>query len=246
MELASTRWPELDGRVDVVLLPTGSCEQHGPHLPFATDAVVATEVARRAVRLLREDGVHAVVAPTLPYGASGEHQHFPGTVDIGHDALGRVLLELGRSVSCWADRLVFVNGHGGNAPTVADAVTRLRHEGRDAGWVPCQVAWGDAHAGRTETSLMAAAAPETVRSERAEAGATEPVELLLPRLRAGGVIAVSANGVLGDPAGASAHEGEALLDGMVHELVEAVHGGSPDPAGRLRVPLGAGPAGAGP
>ena len=239
MELADTRWPELGGRADVVLLPTGSCEQHGPHLPFVTDAAVATEVARRAVRLLRQEAVHAVLAPTLPYGASGEHQHFPGTIDIGHEALGRVLVELGRSVSCWADRLVFVNGHGGNAPTLCDAVSLLRHEGRDAGWVPCEVVWGDAHAGRVETSLMAAAAPETVRSDRAEAGATEPVERLLPRLRAGGVIAVSPNGVLGDPAGASAWEGEALLEGMVREVVDGVLAGTADPAGRLRAPAGA-------
>jgi mycofactocin system creatininase family protein len=238
MELADARWPELGPRVDVVLLPTGSCEQHGPHLPFVTDAAVATEVARRALAVLRAQGVHAVLAPTMPYGASGEHQHFPGTVDIGHDALGRVLVELGRSVSCWADRLVFVNGHGGNAPTVSDAVSRLRHEGRDVGWVPCEVVRGDAHAGRTETSLMATAAPETVRPDRAEAGATEPVELLLPRLRAGGVIAVSPNGVLGDPSGASAAEGESLLEGMVDELVEGVRTGSPDHAGRLRAPVG--------
>lgn len=237
MELALASWPELGERVDVVVLPTGSCEQHGPHLPFATDAVVATVVAERVVARLRAAGVHAVAAPPLPYGASGEHEHFPGTVDIGHDALHAVLLELGRSISRWADRLVFVNGHGGNAPTVAAAVARLRHEGRDAGWVPCEVVWGDAHAGRTETSLMAAIAPAAVRTELAEAGATEPVEVLMPRLRTGGVWAVSPNGVLGDPAGASAEEGEELLAGLVEAAVEAVLRGRPDVAGRLRVPV---------
>ena len=141
MDLADTPWPELGARVEVVLLPVGSCEQHGPHLPFVADAAVATEVARRAVAVLRAEGVHAVLAPTLPYGASGEHQHFPGTIDIGHEALFRVLVELGRSVSCWAERLVLVNGHGGNLPTVAAAVAQLRHERRDAAWVPCEVTW---------------------------------------------------------------------------------------------------------
>ena len=66
---------------------------------------------------------------------------------------------------------------------------------------------GDAHAGRTETSLMLAIAPDAVRLELAEPGCTEPLESLLPRLRAEGVRPVSANGVLGDPTGASADEG---------------------------------------
>lgn len=237
MELALATWPELQEGVDVVLLPTGSCEQHGPHLPFTTDAAIATAVVERSVARLRAAGVRAVAAPPLPYGASGEHEHFPGTVDIGHDALHAVLLELGRSISRWADRLVFVNGHGGNAPTVAAAVALLRHEGRDAGWVPCEVVWGDAHAGRTETSLMAAIAPATVREELAEAGATEPVEVLMPRLRAGGVRAVSPNGVLGDPAGATLAEGEQLLAGLVDATVDAVLQGQADAAGRLRVPV---------
>lgn len=237
MELALATWPELGERVDVVVLPTGSCEQHGPHLPFSTDAAIATAVVDQAVARLRAAGVHAVAAPPLPYGASGEHEHFPGTVDIGHDALHAVLLELGRSIGRWADRLVFVNGHGGNAPTVSAAVGRLRHEGRDAAWVPCEIVWGDAHAGRTETSLMAAITPATVREDRAEAGATEPVEVLMPRLRTGGVRAVSPNGVLGDPAGASAEEGEQLLAGLVEATVEAVLAGHPDVAGRLRVPV---------
>jgi creatinine amidohydrolase len=234
MDLTDTPWPELGAQVEVVLLPVGSCEQHGPHLPFVTDAAIATEVARRAVAVLRSEGVHAVLAPTLPYGASGEHQHFPGTIDIGHEALFRVLVELGRSVSCWADRLVLVNGHGGNLPTVAAAVAQLRHEQRDAAWVACEVVWGDAHAGRTETSLMAAIAPHAVRHDRAEPGITDPVETLLPSLRAGGVIAVSPNGVLGDPAGASAVEGEALVAGMVEQVVDGVLAGRPDLAGRLR------------
>ena len=239
MELAGATWPELGRRVDVVVLPTGSCEQHGPHLPFATDAAIAASVAERTVARRCATGVHAVLAPALPYGASGEHEHFPGTVDIGHDALHAVLVELGRSISRWADRLVFVNGHGGNAPTLVNAVGRLRHEGRDAGWVPCEIVWGDAHAGRTETSLMAAIAPGLVRNERAAAGATESIDVLMPALRAGGVIAVSPNGVLGDPAGASAREGEELLAGLVEAAVDAIRSGRPDVAGRLRVPVSA-------
>ncbi|NYI78056.1 mycofactocin biosynthesis peptidyl-dipeptidase MftE [Nocardioides panzhihuensis] len=235
MDLAHSTWPEVGETVEVVILPTGSCEQHGPHLPFATDAAIATAVAERTVTRLLDAGINAVLAPLMPYGASGEHEHFPGTVDIGHDALHSVLLELGRSISRWADRVVFVNGHGGNAPAIASAVRRLLYEGRDAAWIPCEIASGDAHAGRTETSLMSALAPGDVRHERAEAGATGPVELLMPMMRAGGVRAVSPNGVLGDPAGASAPEGDQLLAGLVDAAVEAVLLGRADGAGRLRV-----------
>jgi creatinine amidohydrolase len=155
-----------------------------------------------------------LLAPAVTYGASGEHEGFPGTVSIGHEALRLLLVELGRSAASWAGRLVFVNGHGGNVATVRAAVERLRHEGREAGWFGCTVADGDAHAGRTETSILLALAPALVRADRAAPGATAPLAELLPALRAGGMAAVSPNGVLGDPAGASADEGEVLLEAM--------------------------------
>ena len=88
---------------------------------------------------------------------------------------------------------------------------------------------GDAHAGRSETSLLLALDPAAVRLELAEAGCTEPLESLLPRLRAEGVRPVSSNGVLGDPAGASADEGRALLGALVTDLVAAVSSRWPAP-----------------
>ena len=81
---------------------------------------------------------------------------------------------------------------------------------------------GDAHAGRTETSLLLAIDPGAVRLQLAEPGRTEPIATLLPRLRAEGVRPVSSNGVLGDPTGASAEEGRALLDALVRDLAAAV------------------------
>jgi creatinine amidohydrolase len=106
--------------------------------------------------------------------------------------------------------MLLVSTHGGNAEPVARAVARLREEGRDArAWSPGSS--GDAHAGRVETSYMLRLAPERVLVGRAEAGRTEPIEQLMPALRRDGVRAVSPNGVLGDPAGASAAEGVAML-----------------------------------
>ena len=224
--LGERTWPEIDVR-PTVLVPVGSTEQHGPHLPLDTDARVAAAVAARAAA-----GTNLLVAPPVAYGASGEHEGFPGTVSIGHEALRLLLVELGRSAARWAGRVLFVNGHGGNVPTLVDAVRLLRYEGRDAAWLACAPG-GDAHAGRTETSLMLALDPACVRPAWA-AGNTAPLGDLLPAMRAGGVAAVSANGVLGDPSGASPDEGERLLAAMAAELVAALGRWTPDASGRLR------------
>jgi creatinine amidohydrolase len=224
-QLGARAWPEV-GRA-ALLVPVGSTEQHGPHLPLDTDARVAAAVASRAAA-----GTDLLVAPPVAYGASGEHEGFAGTVSIGHAALRMLLVELGRSAARWAGRLVFVNGHGGNVATLVDAVGLLRHEGRDAAWFACAPG-GDAHAGRTETSLVLALAPALVRAAAA-AGNPAPLDALLPAMRAGGVAAVSPNGVLGDPAGASAGEGERLLAGMAGRLAVAVARWDPDAGGRLR------------
>jgi creatinine amidohydrolase len=228
-ELAGAVWPRLPD-APLVVVPLGSVEQHGHHLPLATDTAVASAVARAALPDL--DG--ALLAPALPYGASGEHEGFPGTVSIGTEALTTVLVELGRSVCRWAGRLLVVNGHGGNLAALRAAVPLLRSEGRDVAWFPCGVPGGDAHAGRTETSLMLHVEPAGVRAAEAVAGETAPLTEILARLQAGGVRAVSPTGVLGDPAGASAQEGEELLAAITQRLVDAVQAWRVDPAGRLR------------
>jgi mycofactocin precursor peptide peptidase len=226
VKLGERAWPQVEGR-PTVLVPVGSTEQHGPHLPLDTDTRVASAVAARAC------AGSVLVAPPVAYGASGEHEDFPGTVSIGHAALRMVLVELGRSAVRWAGRLVFVNGHGGNVPTVVAAVQLLRDEGRDAAWFACDPG-GDAHAGRTETSLVLALDPALVRPAQ-PAGNTTPLSELLPALRAGGVAAVSPNGVLGDPAGASAEDGERMLGAMATDLVTALTRWHPDPTtARLR------------
>lgn len=205
---------EVGGGPLTLLVPLGSTEQHGPHLPLDTDTRIATAVADAAAA----DRPDVVVAPALPYGASGEHAGFAGTLSIGTDALRHVLVELVRSLGPEMRRVVLVNGHGGNAEGVAAAVTQLDREGRDvAAWSP-KIPGGDAHAGRTETSLLLAIAPGLVRADRAEAGERRPLPDLLPALRAGGVGSVSPNGVLGDPCGASTAEGRATLAELTADL----------------------------
>ncbi|MGY1708457.1 mycofactocin biosynthesis peptidyl-dipeptidase MftE [Geodermatophilus sp. SYSU D00758] len=227
--LAGAVWPELPER-PLLLVPLGAVEQHGHHLPLATDTTVACAVAEAAV----DDLPGALLAPALAYGASGEHEDFPGTVSIGTEALAGLLVEYGRSACRWAGRLLVVNGHGGNLDALRAAVPLLRSEGRDVAWFPCAVAGADPHAGRTETALMLHVEPGSVRLEQAVAGETAPLAEVLPRLRQEGVRAVSPTGVLGDPRGASAEEGAALLGDLAERLAGAVARWDVDPGGRLR------------
>jgi creatinine amidohydrolase len=229
--LARATWPEIPGDA-LLVVPLGSTEQHGHHLPLGTDTAVACAVADAAAGAL--DG--AFLAPPLPYGASGEHEDFPGTVSLGTEALTGLLLEYGRSAGRWAGRVLLVNGHGGNFDALRAAGTVLRAEGREVAWFPCAVPGADAHAGRTETSLMLHVEPEGVVGQRAVAGDSTPIVDLLPRLRADGVRAVSPTGVLGDPAGATAEEGAAILADLAQRLVTAAAVWDVDAAGRLREP----------
>lgn len=234
--LASAVWPEVGATAATLLVPLGSVEQHGPHLPLDTDTQIGEAVAVRSLAVLagRPGAPGCLLAPAVAYGASGEHEGFPGTVSIGTEALTLLLLELGRSASRWADRIVFVNAHGGNARALVSAVRRLRLEGRAAAWFPCAFDGADPHAGRTETSVLLEISPEQVRMDDAEAGDTRPIAVLLDQLQAEGVAGVSRNGVLGDPAGASAAAGARDLQLAADRLADAVVAWTVDETGRLR------------
>lgn len=217
--LDARTWTDLSVRAASTLLavPLGATEQHGPHLPLGTDTTIAVALAER-LAAARDD---VLVAPAVPYGSSGEHAGFPGTLSIGGPALTMLVVELVRSADAFAG-VVLIGGHGGNLAAVTEAVDLLRTEGRRVlAWWP-RVPTGDAHAGRTETSMLLALSPEVVVPDAAEPGDLRPLSELLPELRSGGVVAVSANGVLGDPSGASATEGAVLLDAMLADLLAAV------------------------
>lgn len=209
--LGALAWPQIP--TGMLVVPVGSTEQHGPHLPVTTDTDIAQAIADR----LSERRSDVIVAPALSYGSSGEHAGFTGTLSIGRDATELVLMELGRSAADSFGQVLLVSTHGGNAEPVNRAVRRLRAEGRDVkAWAP---RWeGDAHAGRVETSVMLALVPERVAMDQAAPGNTEPLAQILPALSAGGTRALSENGVLGDPTGASADEGRRLLAAALDQL----------------------------
>lgn len=213
--LSDSTWPEVR-RGELVLVPLGSTEQHGPHLPFDTDTVIATAVATEAALRLG-----ARLVPAVSIGSSGEHQSFAGTVSIGTEALRLVIIELVRSLQTWSGPVLFVNGHGGNLQALSAAVDQMRAEGHAVGWVACATESLDLHAGRTETSLMLHLRPDSVRIAEAAPGDTRPLHEILPLMVRGGVAAVSASGVLGDPTGASAAEGASVLTSMVDDAIRA-------------------------
>ena len=219
MRLGDCTSPEAAERSNghLLVLPLGATEQHGPHLPVDADTRVAVALAG-ALAQERDD---VVVAPPLPYGSSGEHAGFAGTLSIGQDALELVVVELARSADRW-DGVVVISGHGGNAEPLQRAMRLLRSEGRQMlAWWPT-LEGGDAHAGHVETSVLLALDPSCVRMEAAEAGERRPLSAVMGALRAGGVGAVSPNGVLGDPTTASAAEGRRIFDAMAADLIAAV------------------------
>ena len=210
-DLGARTWTEIDD--PIVVVPVGSCEQHGPHLPLHTDTLIATALARDLVGRRRD----CLLAPPLAITASGEHQGFPGTLSIGVEAMAGLVIELVRSAD-WAAGVVLVNGHGGNVTAMERAADVFEYEGRHALiWWP-DLRDGDPHAGHTETSLMLALAPEQVRVDAAEPG---PVPRLVDLVRHG-VRALSPNGVLGDPTGATADRGRAILRRLGDQLASAV------------------------
>ena len=217
--LGEHTWPDLVRLRPILAVPIGSCEQHGPHLPLDTDTRIALALADELAGSFEPGTV--MVAPPIAISASGEHAGFPGTLSFGTEVVESMIVELGRSAD-WARGIVLVNGHGGNAVAVHRAVDTLTREGRHVlSWWP-HLTGSDAHAGNTETSLMLTIAPHLVRTDLAVAGRLEHVADLIDELRADGVLAVSPNGVLGDPAGATAAHGRVLLATLTLDLVAAV------------------------
>lgn len=210
-ELGALAWTEIDD--PLVVVPVGSCEQHGPHLPLHTDTVIAEALARD----LTSRRGDCVLAPALAITASGEHQGFPGTLSIGIEIMAGVVIELARSAT-WARGIVFVNGHGGNATAMQRAVDVFEHESREVlVWWP-DLPDADPHAGHTETSLMLALSPAEVRVEAATPG---PVPALVDLVRHG-VRPLSETGVLGDPTRATAEHGAAAFELMADDLAAVV------------------------
>jgi creatinine amidohydrolase len=228
-------WPEikaaLDGGKRTAIVVAASTEQHGPHLPEATDALLGEAIADRLARQLGD----ALVAPIIRPGCSDHHMAFPGTITIEPDVLISLLDAYVTSLRRHGfRRFVVLASHGGNFPTLAEWEKRnsrpgiivihdfkgfagamlspLPRFGRHDTTTP--------HADLTETSEMLHAYPAMVREDKIATGFVGDVSLA--QLQADGLDSVTTNGVLGDPVGSTAEIGEAVMTSLVEYLAGVV------------------------
>ncbi len=231
----------LDGDRTLVVLPIGAVEQHGPHLPVFTDAMIVQEVLRRALALRPDDG-RVWALPPQAYGKSNEHTGFAGTFALGADTLALTLRDIGRGVhASGLRRLMFLNGHGGN-PEILDYVARdLRAEfsllcvtahpfrfGLARGIVSDIEEGYGIHGGEAETSVVLAIAPELVHPEHytpeLPAVRRSMRHLTLKGAASFGWLTrdLSVSGTIGDPRAASAEKGERILQAEARLVAEII------------------------
>jgi creatinine amidohydrolase len=230
MNLADATWPDVaDLETDLALVPVGSTEQHGPHAALGTDTLNAQAVADAGADA--HDG-EVVVAPPIPVGVAEEHRAFAGTMWVRPDTFRDYVREAAASLAHHGlDRIVFVNGHGGNVDALQEVAARLSRDGTcyavaftwfdavdpaaaaEAAGVDPAVRMG--HGGPLETALLRAANPAAVDEDRV-APAGEGASDRWGEWVSGVNLAhdsdeFSENGVVGDPTTGTAALGEALL-----------------------------------
>jgi creatinine amidohydrolase len=247
-------WQQVDERikagVDAVLVPIGTTEQHGPHMPLDTDCFIARSLATRAAGLAHEQGLSVLVAPTLNVTLSWYHMQFPGSMRLSTTTFLQVFREVCDSlVHHGLENLVAVNGHGGN---IAALTVAINHYYETTGRRVFLVQWWDLasdvlaeiegphiHAEEAETSL-AMALGQTVYEDRATRDAYDRSaavkEAGLPwtslgryelRARGPGVIVpmdmlrdITPSGVVGDATRASVETGEKMVSALIPRIVQ--------------------------
>ncbi|MEJ2720031.1 MAG: creatininase family protein [bacterium] len=239
--LAEMTWPQARQRfreVDVALLPVGSIEQHGPHLPLDTDAFDADYLARAVAD--RCSAPRPTVLPLIPYGVSYHHAEFSGTISIGNGTLSRLVYEIGMSLARnGVTKIVIINGHGGNDPALNFAAQEINRDARifvcvDSGETSDVDIYSmidtpnDVHAGEIETSTSLATRPDLVRMQNAEKLVPEFSSKYLDFTSKRGISwyaftkRISESGVMGDPTKATAEKGRQRWEAMIRHLVAFV------------------------
>jgi len=247
--LSEMTWPEAKARlpkVKLAILPIGSFEQHGPHLSFETDSVIATELARR---LATQHFPRILVGPALPVGLSNHHMHFPGTATLSAAAFTAVLADTIRALSAHGiPRFLLLNGHGGNRGALSVLCTELRfREGISAAvctWFELVrdvtqkfIPRRRVHADEIEASMGLFLAPRIVRQGALAKGQEHPDPHPFTDPGGGGGVEVpyfweelTPSGAYGDARRATAAIGEALTTAFLERagaFVESFMGVSP-------------------
>lgn len=249
-ELAKRTWPEAEellGPDTVAILPVGSTEPHGPHLPLDTDVTIARAQSLRAAERLAGEGVRCVVLPALAYGVTRWTEGFAGTVTLRPGTLWAILEDVVESLEGQGvRRIVFSNGHLEPEHVQVLRGVPLDHAGRGADaaqvifpdntrrrWAQTlgeEFAGGDCHAGRYESSIVLAADRPAVRE--AERLALAPVRIdLVQRMREGAKSfreCGADRAYCGAPSEATAREGEELVERLATMIVESVREAWPE------------------
>lgn len=247
MKYGECTWKDIETlNKRVVVLPLGSLEQHGHHLPLLTDTIICTELARRAEEAL---GDIALFLPTLWLGASDHHRGFAGTISISNRVYVSLVIDVLESmIAAGYNRIFLLNAHGGNHLPGSQAIYEVQHRYRDrpdlwlvfGSWMTMaaeEIAAIDeldqkhvTHACELETSIILRLYPELVKQEVAQ-GATIPFEsaFYTPDFSRSSCVDVmrpfdhlSATGAFGHPEFATAEKGETLLAVAVDKVVSFV------------------------
>jgi len=232
MQLSESTWPAVaDLETDLAVIPVGSTEQHGPHAPLGTDALTAEAVAKAGVeRYTDETGVDVPIAPVIPVGIADEHRAFDGTLWVSPDTFRAYVRETAESlVHHGFDRIVFVNGHGGNVDALRELSGQISRHGDGYAvaftWfdsVKSEIPMG--HGGPRETAVVRHLRPELINESEAKTAGEHASdhwgEWVAGVNLAYDSDAFSENGVVGDPADGTAEDGKTLLSDAADALCE--------------------------
>ncbi len=230
------------GHTTKVIVPIGSLEQHGPHLPLSTDTMIADYIAKQVTKRCAD----AFLMPPIQLGCSGEHLGFPGTISIQPNTMSNMILDISESVlKSKLKEVYLINGHGGNKPTLDAAITRVKltlpemqlysftiidivKEKYDEIRKSSRRLVG--HADEIETSMMLAIQPEFVdmsKAIREEPSLPQGLSFEkedLARISFGWAAKeLTRTGVMGDPLVASAETGRVLVDFAVDIISSAIN-----------------------
>ena len=230
--------------IDTVVVPFGSTEQHGLHLPLGTDAILGEAMGDRLARALG----NALLAPGLTIGCSKHHMDFAGSLTLKKETFIEVVADLCRSLAHHGfDHIALIPTHGGNFAPLAKAVKAIQPElpgvnliaftdlmgfmdeifrvGKTLEVTPEQAG---GHSGEFETSLMLSVRPDLVAMDKAQPGYVGDQLKIAAVVFEKGFRAATENGVLGDPSDASAANGEAYLAALTDLLVGFIKAHKPN------------------
>ncbi len=240
MRMEDMSYPEFSSyreRLHTVLIPVGSVEAHGRHLPLGTDVFAPLEICRRVEKILKDRGIEVLVAPPIWYGHSFSLNVYPGTINVSAPAFGDYVHEVMREfVEEGLRRIVIINGHGGNVYPLVEAGEKLVEKADDVEvwlinwWMDfrdeiLKVCESQGHAGEDETSVMLAVRPELVHMEMAKGRKVER-EIRVIRRDIGRKEFPEA--INDDPRGATREKGERIMDTVCERIADLLEAWNKD------------------